>query len=184
MAAVTEEMSDKLEKTIQSTSREMAGIRTGKASPALLDNVKVECWGASMPLKQVAGISAPEPRMLVIQPWDASTAQAVVKAVESSDLGLRASLEGPLIRIPIPKLSEERRRDLLKLVRKLAEEGRTAVRNIRREANEAAHRARRAGEMSEDEEKKVLDEVQKAADAATADIDRILKVKEEEITEV
>lgn len=184
MSGLTDDLRQKMEKTVLSTSREMTGIRSGKASPALLDNVKVDCWGASMPLKQIAGISAPEPRMLVIQPWDQSTAQAIAKAVESSELGLRATIDGPVVRIPIPKLSEDRRKDLLKMVRKLSEEGRTAVRNLRREGNEAIHKARKSSEVSEDEEKRFLDEIQKAADSSISEIDRFLKVKEEEITEV
>jgi ribosome recycling factor len=184
MSGITSELRDRMDKTVHNTSREMSGIRTGKASPALLDSIRVECWGDSLPLKQVAGISAPEPRMLVVQPWDPSTATAIVKAIESSDLGVRASADGPIIRIPIPKLSEERRKDLLKLVRKLAEDGRTAVRNIRREGNDAVHRSRKQSEISEDEEKRVLDEVQKMADSSVAEIDRILKAKESEIMEV
>jgi ribosome recycling factor len=184
MSGLNDEIRQKMEKTVTSTSREMTGIRTGKASPALLDNIRVECWGSAMPLKQVAGISAPEPRMLVIQPWDQSTASAIVKAVESSELGLRAAVDGQVIRIPIPKLSEERRKDLLKMVRRIAEEGRTAVRNLRRDGNDAVHKARKSGEVSEDEEKKLLEEVQKEADGSVSEIDRILKAKEEEITEV
>lgn len=184
MSGITSELRDRMDKTVHNTSREMSGIRTGKASPALLDSIRVECWGDNLPLKQVAGISAPEPRMLVVQPWDPSTAPAIVKAIESSDLGVRASADGPIIRIPIPKLSEERRKDLLKLVRKLAEDGRTAVRNIRREGNDAVHKSRKQSEISEDEEKRVLDEVQKMADASVAEIDRILKAKESEIMEV
>lgn len=184
MSGLNDELHEKMEKTVISTSREMAGIRTGKASPALLDNVKVECWGSSMPLKQVAGISAPEPRMLVIQPWDQSTSPAIAKAVESSELGLRAAIDGPVIRIPIPKLSEERRKDLLKMVRRIAEEGRTAVRNLRREGNDAVHKARKSSEVSEDDEKRLLEEVQKVADSSISEIDRMLKAKEEEITEV
>lgn len=184
MSGLNDELQEKMEKTVISTSREMTGIRTGKASPALLDNVKVECWGSSMPLKQVAGISAPEPRMLVIQPWDQSTAPAIAKAIEASELGLRAAIDGPVIRIPIPKLSEERRKDLLKMVRRIAEEGRTAVRNLRRDGNEAVHKARKSSEVSEDDEKRLLEEVQKVADSSISEIDRMLKAKEEEITEV
>jgi len=184
MARVADDIRQKMEKTVLSTSREMTGIRTGKASPALLENVKVECWGGSMPLKQVAGISAPEPRMLVVQPWDQSTSSAIARAVESCELGLRANIDGPVIRIPIPKLSEERRRDLLKLVRKMAEEGRTGIRNLRRDGNDLLHKARKQSEISEDEEKRELDEMQKMADRSIAEIDRLLKAKEEEITEV
>ena len=184
MSGLNDELRQKMEKTVTNTSREMTGIRTGKASPALLENVKVECWGSSMPLKLVAGISAPEPRMLVVQPWDQATSTAIVKAVETSDLGLRAAIDGPVIRIPIPKLSEERRKDLLKTVRRIAEEGRTAIRNLRRDGNDAVNKARKGAEISEDEAKRFLDEVQKMADSSISEIDRILKAKEEEITEV
>jgi ribosome recycling factor len=184
MGNVLEGLRERMDKTVHSTSRDMSGIRTGKASPALLDSIRVECWGDVLPLKQVAGISAPEARMLVVQPWDVSTAPAIVKAIESSDLGVRASIDGPVIRIPIPKLSEERRKDLLKLVRKQAEDGRTAIRNLRRDANDAAHKARKEGDISEDEEKRSLDEVQKVADKSVAEIDRLLKAKEAEIQEV
>jgi ribosome recycling factor len=184
MSTVVEGLRERMDKTVHSTSRDMSGIRTGKASPALLDSIKVECWGDVLPLKQVAGISAPEARMLVIQPWDVSTSPAIVKAIESSDLGIRASIDGPVIRIPIPKLSEERRKDLLKLVRKLAEDGRTAVRNLRREVNDLMHRARKEGDVSEDEEKRSLEEIQKIADKAISEIDRLLKAKETEILEV
>jgi len=122
--------------------------------------------------------------MLVVQPWDQATSTAIVKAVETSDLGLRASIDGAVIRIPIPKLSEERRKDLLKTVRRIAEEGRTAIRNLRRDGNDAVNKARKGAEISEDEAKRFLDEVQKMADSSISEIDRILKAKEEEITEV
>jgi ribosome recycling factor len=178
------EVREKSAKTVQNTSREMSVIRTGKASPALLDNIRVECWGDTMPIKQVAGISAPEPRLIVVQPWDQSTAPAISRAIEASDLGLRATIDGPVIRIPVPKLSEERRRDLIKLVKKLAEEGRTSLRNIRRDVNDQLKRACRAGEITEDAEKKTQDLVQKAVDEAGLEIDKLLKAKEKEILEV
>jgi ribosome recycling factor len=181
---ILSEVREKSSKTVQNTSREMSVIRTGKASPALLDNIRVECWGDSLPIKQVAGISAPEPRMIVIQPWDQSTAQAIARAVEASELGLRATVDGPVIRIPVPKLSEERRRDLTKLVKKLAEDGKTALRNVRRDANDQLKKACKAGEITEDVEKKTQDMVQKAVDEATSEIDRLLKAKEKEILEV
>lgn len=179
-----EEVREKAGKTVQNASREMSVIRTGKASPALLDNIRVECWGDTLPIKQVAGISAPEPRLIVVQPWDQSTAPAIAKAVESSDLGLRATIDGPVIRIPVPKLSEERRKDLIRLVRKLAEEGKTALRNVRRDANDQLKKACRASEITEDEEKKSQDLIQKAVDEAAAEIDKLLKAKEKEILEV
>jgi ribosome recycling factor len=178
------EQRDKMTKTVESTVRDMAVVRTGKASPALLDNIRVECWGGSYPLKQVAGISAPEPRLLVVQPFDPSTADAVVRAVEGSELGLRASADGPIVRIPIPKLSEERRVDLTKHVKKVAETGRTAIRNIRRAANDSLKASSKAGDITEDEERKVLDRIQRASDEAIAEIDRLLRNKEAEILEV
>ncbi len=181
---VLSEVSDKLSKTVQNTSREMSVIRTGKASPALLDNIRVECWGDNLPIKQVAGISAPEPRMIVIQPWDQSTIPAIVRAVEASELGLRPAADGPVIRIPVPKLSEERRKELTRLVKKLAEDGKTALRNVRRDANDQLKKACKAGEITEDEEKRVQESVQKAVDEAVGEIDQLLKTKEKEILEV
>lgn len=178
------DISDRMDKTVKSTAHEMAVIRTGKASPALLDSIKVECWGEILPLKQIAGISAPEPRLIVIQPWDQSTAESIIKAIDKSDMGLRSNIDGPVIRIPIPKLSEERRKDLTRHVKKLAEEGRTAIRNLRREANDILKKACKNSDISEDEEKRALDSVQKIHDKVISEIDRILKVKEKEILEV
>jgi len=179
-----EDQKDKMCKTVDSTSRDMSVIRTGKASPAMLDNIRVECWGGLHPIKQVAGISAPEPRLLVIQPFDPSTAEAIVKAISKSDLGLRASADGPVIRIPVPKLSDERRKELSRHVKVLAEQGRTAIRNIRRSGNEAVHKASKAGDITEDEEHRILGEIQKAADNAISEIDKILETKEADILEV
>ena len=178
------DIEDRMEKTVKNTSHELAVVRTGKASPALLDNIRVECWGEVLPLKQVAGISAPEPRLLVLQPWDQSTIEAVARAIEKSDLGLRANPDGPVIRIPIPKLSEERRKELIRHVRKLAEEGRTAVRNLRREANDTLKKASKDSDISEDMEHRTMDEVQKLHDRAVEEIDEMLTAKESEITEV
>lgn len=178
------DLEERAEKTLKNTSREMSVVRTGKASPALLDNIRVEVWGDTLPLKQVAGISAPEPRLIVVQPWDASTAPDVAKAIEASELGLRANVDGPIIRIPVPKLSEERRRDLIKHVKKLAEEGKTAIRNIRRDVNDALKKACKGGDITEDQEKKSLADVQTTVDKAVKEIDRILKLKEDEILEV
>ena len=175
------ELKDRIEKSVKSTAHQMAVIRTGKASPALLDSIRVECWGDRLPLKQVAGISAPDASLLVIQPYDPSTADAIVKAVESSDLGLRANADGPVVRIPIPKLSDERRTELAKQVGKIAEEGRTAIRNIRRDINDSLKKAAKSGEITEDEEHRALDDVQKRVDSAIEEIDGILEAKEKEI---
>jgi len=178
------DLEERTDKTLRNTSKEMSVVRTGKASPALLDNIRVDVWGDTLPLKQVAGISAPEPRLLVVQPWDVSTAGDVARAIEASELGLRANVDGPIIRIPIPKLSEERRRDLIKHVKKLAEEGKTSIRNIRRDANDSLRKACKNGDITEDTEKKALVEVQEAVDKAVKEIDRLLKLKEDEIFEV
>ncbi|MFO7949467.1 MAG: ribosome recycling factor [Candidatus Fermentibacteraceae bacterium] len=175
------ELKKRISKSVQSTSHQMAVIRTGKASPALLDNLRVECWGDRLPLKQVAGISAPDPSLLVIQPYDPSTAEAIVKAVESSDLGLRASADGPVVRIPIPKLSDERRTELARQVGKIAEEGRTSIRNIRRDINDSLKKAAKSGDITEDQEHRAMDEVQEEVDRATEEIDSILEAKEKEI---
>lgn len=178
------DLEERAEKTQQNTAKEMSVVRTGKATPALLDNIRVEVWGDKLPLKQVAGISAPEPRLLVVQPWDASTASAIAKAIEASDLGLQASIDGPVIRIPIPKLSDQRRKDLIKHVKKLAEIGRTAIRNIRREANDSLKKASKSGEITEDQEKKSQADVQIVVDNAVKEIDRLLRLKEADILEV
>lgn len=181
---VLKDQKSRMKMAVESTAREMAVVRTGKASPALLDNLRVECWGGTHPIKQVAGISAPEPRLIVIQPFDPSTSDAIVRAVQKSDLGLRASADGPVIRIPVPKLSDERRQELSRHVKKLAEQGRTAIRNIRRSGNDELHKARKNGDITEDEEYKGLGEIQEAADESIAEIDRYLETKEKEILEV
>jgi len=175
------ELKKRISKSVQNTSHQMAVIRTGKASPALLDNLRVECWGDRLPLKQVAGISAPDPSLLVIQPYDPSTAEAIVRAVESSDLGLRASADGPVVRIPIPKLSDERRTELARQVGKIAEEGRTSIRNIRRDINDSLKKAAKSGDITEDQEHRAMDQVQEEVDRATEEIDSILEAKEKEI---
>ncbi len=178
------DLEERAEKTQRNTSREMSVVRTGKASPALLDNIRVEVWGDKLPLKQVAGISAPEPRLLVVQPWDISTAPAIAKAIESSDLCLQASIDGPVIRIPVPKLSDQRRKDLIKHVKNLAEVGKTAIRNIRRDANDSLKKACKNGKITEDQEKKSMSDVQDIVDRAVKEIDRLLKLKEDDILEV
>jgi ribosome recycling factor len=181
---VLKDQRSRMKMAVENTAREMAVVRTGKASPALLDNLKIECWGGYHPIKQVAGISAPEPRLIVIQPFDPSTSEAIVRAIQKSDLGLRASVDGPVIRIPVPKLSDDRRKELSRHVKKLAEQGRTAIRNIRRSGNDDLHKARKNGDITEDEEYKAMGEIQEAADDAVAEIDKYLETKEKEILEV
>jgi ribosome recycling factor len=181
---ILKDQKSRMKKAVETTAREMAVIRTGKASPALLDNIRVECWGGQHPIKQVAGISAPEPRLIVIQPFDPSTSDAIVRAIQKSDLGLIPSADGPVIRIPVPKLSDERRKELSRHVKKLAESGKTAVRNIRRSGNDELHKASKASDITEDEEYKTLSDIQNVADKAITEIEKYLETKEAEILEV
>jgi ribosome recycling factor len=175
---------ERMKKSLSAFRREMAGIRTGKATTALLDAVKIECYGQVMPLNQVASISVPESRLLLIQPWDRTIVSDVEKAIHKSDLGLVPNTDGNVIRLSIPPLTEERRRDLVKIVRKHAEEARVSVRNIRRDANEALKKAQKDGKVSEDDSHKAMDKVQELTDTYVGEIDQSLKVKEDEIMEV
>ena len=170
-----------MDKAMENTRREFAAIRTGKATTQLLDLVKVEAYGNPMPLNQVASVSAPEPRLLTVTPWDKSLMPAVEKAIRDSDLGLNPASQGGIIRVPIPPLTEERRRDLVKVVHKLAEEGRVAVRHARHEAMAAA---KKIEHVSEDDKKHAERDVQKVTDDHIRHIDELVKVKEAEIMEV
>lgn len=173
-----------MEKVIEATKKDFSVIRTGRANPAILEKVQVECYGTETPLLQVAGVSAPEPRLLVIQPWDKSIINNIEKAIQKADLGLNPTNDGSVIRIAIPQLTEERRRDLVRLVKKEAEEKRVIVRNIRRETNEKIKKLEKDGLISEDECRKGLDEVQKLTDKYIDRIDQLLEQKENEIMEV
>lgn len=175
---------DRMKKSLVSFSRELAGIRTGRATTALLDSVKVDAYGQLMPLNQVASVSVPEARLLLVQPWDRSIVPAVEKALHKSDLGLVPNTDGNVIRLAIPSLTEERRHDLVKVVRKHAEEARVSVRNIRRDANESFKKAQKDGSVSEDDAHKGMDKVQELTDKYIEEVDVVLKAKEEEIMEV
>jgi ribosome recycling factor len=170
-------------KSVAHTQSEMSHIRTGKASPTLLDAIKVDLYGSHMPLKQVATVNAPEPRMLAIQPFDKGTIHAIEKAILASDLGLTPQNDGRVIRLPIPMLTAARREELVKVVRKFAEEGRVSIRNLRRDANEHIKKGEKAHEVSEDDGKRMLDQIQKDTDHFIAEIDHLLKVREAEIRE-
>src|SRR5690606_1029859 len=146
-----EEAREQMERAVEATRREFSTVRTGKATPALLDTVRVDAYGSKMPLNQVGTVSAPEPRMLLVQPWDKELIGAIEKAVRSAELGLNPVNDGNVIRSPIPPLTEERRRELVRVVHKLAEEGRVAVRHARQEANKEIKRRQQAHEVSEDE---------------------------------
>jgi len=173
-----------MDKVIEATKRDFSVIRTGRANPAILERVQVECYGSETPLKQIAGISAPEPRLLVVQPWDKSIINEVEKAIQKADLGLNPTNDGTVIRLAIPQLTEERRKELVRMVKKEAEEKRVLVRNIRREAKEKIKKLEKDGSISEDESRKTMDEIQKLTDEYVADIDKLLANKEAEIMEV
>jgi len=168
-------------KAVENTQRELASIRSSRATTSLLDIVRVDAYGQQMPLNQVATVAAPEARLLTVQPWDRSLVGAVEKAILTSDLGLNPSNDGTLIRIPLPPLTEERRKELVKVVHKLAEEGRISVRHSREEAR---HQVKKAEHVSEDDKHRTEIDVQKAHDDAIAQIDAIVKAKEAEIMEV
>jgi ribosome recycling factor len=174
----------RMEKALDAVRREFASMRTGKASPALLEHVRVEAYETHMPLEQLATISAPEPRLLVVQPWDKNLVGVIEKAIRSSDLGLNPSNDGTAIHVPIPQLNEERRQELVKILHKMAEEGRVSVRSARRAVNEDIKVEMKEGEISEDEGHRQLDEVQKLTDEYIEKIDALLKSKEEEVLEV
>ena len=180
----TREVSAHMDKSVEAIRNEFSTVRTGKASPALLDLIKVDAYGQQMPLNQMATISAPEPRLLVIQPYDPSQLSGIEKTIMSSDLGLMPNNDGKIIRIPIPPLTEERRKELVRLTHKIAEEGRVAIRNIRHDANKRIHQAQKDGEISEDEMHRQLKDVQDLTDKHIASIDQMLERKEQEVMEV
>ena len=172
---------EKMVKSVAFTREEMSHIRTGKASPALLDVIKVDYYGNHVPLKQVATVTAPEPRMLQIQPFDKSSLHAIEKAIMASDLGLMPQNDGRIIRLPIPILTANRREELVKIVRKFAEEGRISIRNIRRDANEHVKKLEKSREIPEDEGKIILEQIQKDTDHHITEIDHLLKAREADI---
>ncbi len=163
---------------------ELIKIRTGRATPTLLDSIKVDYYGQIVPLNQAATVTAPEPRLLVVQPWEKKMLAEIEKEILKADLGLNPSNDGIVIRIPIPQLSEERRKDLVKLVHQFAEEARIAVRNVRRDANDHLKKQEKSHEISEDQLEDYLDEVQKLTDEHIKEIDQIMKDKEQEILKV
>ncbi|HET9582091.1 MAG TPA: ribosome recycling factor [Gemmatimonadota bacterium] len=178
------EVSAHMDKSVEAIRHELATVRTGKAAPSLLDLVKVEAYGQQMPLNQMATISAPEPRLLVVSPFDPSQMGVIEKALLASDLGLTPSSDGKVIRLPIPALTEERRKELVRVTHKIAEEGRIAIRNIRHDANKKVQASRKAGEISEDEMHRQLKEIQDLTDKHIKTIDEMLERKEREVMEV
>ena len=174
----------RMDKSVEATHEHFNSVRTGRAAPALLDRIQVDYYGTPTPLKNLATISAPEPRLLSIQPFDPSSLRQVEKAIMESDLGLTPSNDGKVIRLPIPQLTEERRKELVKLVRHMAEEGRVAVRNVRRDAIKHLEVLVKDGDVGDDEERAAEGRVQKVTDDHVAKIDELLKRKEAEIMEV
>ncbi len=184
LKTLMKETEQRMHKSVEAVSRELGTVRTGKASVHLLDTVKVEAYGSVMPLNQVANATAPEPRLLVVQAFDKSTVGDIVKAIQKADLGLNPVVDGQIIRIPIPPLNEERRKELVKHCKHVAEEGRVAIRNIRRDANEQAKKAQKDKEVSEDQEADLHDEVQKLTDESIKKIDELLAKKEKDVMEI
>lgn len=178
------EAEESMEKAVEFMSHEFAAIRTGKASPALVESIDVEAYGTSMKLKQLALITAPEPRLLVIQPFDISTVKDIERGINESKLGINPIVDGKIIRIPIPELSEERRRDLAKTVKQLAEECRVRVRACRRDAMDSAKKLQKEGEITEDGLKDAEGEIQKLTDRFVASIDKQVESKEAELMKI
>jgi ribosome recycling factor len=178
------EAEEKMTKTDEVVQHEFASVRTGRASPALVENVVVEAYGSQMRIRELAGISTPEPRTLLIQPWDATTLQPIEKAIQKANLGLNPSVQGKAIRIFFPELSQERRQEFVKVIRKMAEDGRVAIRHVRRDAMEALKKEGKAGGVTEDQVEAAEKEVQKLTDQYIGKIDAHLAHKEKEIMTV
>ncbi|WP_040228126.1 ribosome recycling factor [Bhargavaea cecembensis] len=182
--AIIEETKDRMAKSIQAFRRELASIRAGRASASLLDRITVDYYGAPTPVNQLAGISVPEARLLVIQPYDKSIINDIEKAILKSDLGITPANDGNVIRIAIPALTEERRKELAKLVKKEAEEAKIAIRNVRRDGNDSLKKLEKSGDLTEDDQRGYSEDIQKLTDRNIDEIDEIAKEKEQEIMEV
>ncbi len=181
---VIKEAESNMKKSIEVVKKEFASLRAGRATPALLDKIMVNYYGTPTPVNQLANITIPEARLMVIQPWDKSAMSEIERAIMKSDLGITPASDGTVIRLAVPQLTQERRIDLMKVIKKKAEEGRVAIRNIRREANDYLKTAQKNGEISEDELKRHQDEVQRLTDKMVKNVDDILSTKEEEIMKV
>ncbi len=184
MNGIIKQAEEKMKKSLSALEDEFNTLRTGRASPALFDKIRVEYYGNPTPLNQMATISVPEARLVVIQPWDKSTIGDIEKAIQKSELSLNPSNDGKVIRISIPPLTEDRRKEYVKLAKSMAEQSRVSIRNVRRDANDELKNAERDGELSEDELKRAEDEVQKLTDRYVEDINTMLEAKETEILEI
>lgn len=177
-------MQEKMDKTIAVLKHDLSTLKAGRANPSLLDRITVEYYGANTPLNQLANIAAPEPRVLTISPWDAKSIPLIEKAILKSDLGINPSNDGKMIRLVVPQLTEERRKELVKVVKKYGEDAKVAVRNIRRDANDHLKKAKKDGDITEDELKKSEEDTQKVTDKCIKEIDKAMETKEKEILEV
>lgn len=183
MEKIIQDAESRMKKSVAALKDELATVRTGRATPALFDRITVEYYGQQSPLNQVASISAPEPRLIVIQPWDKSILAEIEKAIQNSDLSLNPVNDGKVLRINIPPLTEERRKEYIKMAKNTAEQAKVAVRNIRRDANDSLKKAQKNGDISEDELKKGEEKVQKLTDKYVEEISKLLEAKEKEIME-
>jgi len=181
---IQERANKKMQKSVEAVRDEIVRIRTGKATTALLETIRVECYGSKVPLKQVANLGVPEARLLLIQPWDKNLLPEIEKAIFQSNLGLTPNNDGKVIRLPIPTLTEERRKELVKLVKKLGEEGKIAIRNIRRECNDELKKGEKSGNFSEDNSERGVKKMQEITDNHIEKIDEIIEQKEKEIMEI
>lgn len=184
IADVITDAKTRMAKAIEATKHEFSSLRTGRASPALLEQIRVDYYGTPTPINQMATITVPEPRLLVVQPWDRKMVKDIERGILKSELGLVPSSDGTHVRVPIPSLTEERRKELVKIAHRHAEEGRVAIRNVRREAKEMIEKLEEDGDISEDDAKRGLDELQKLTDKYIADVEALLASKDKEIMEV
>jgi ribosome recycling factor len=178
------EADDKMSKSAEFLHHELSGLRTGKASPALVENIMVDYYGAQTRLRQIAGIATPEPRLIVINPYDPTALQAIEKAIHAANIGITPIADGRIIRIPIPELSEERRKELVKVAHRMTEEAKIALRNVRRDSNEHIKNLQKASKITEDEREEGLKEIQKYTDTFTKKIDDMLAAKEKDVMAV
>jgi len=181
---ITATMESKMQKSIHALSADLAAMRSGRATPALLDKVMVECYGSMMPINQAATVTVPEPRMIVITPWDKSMLKAITKAIQTSELGLNPNSDGVCIRLNLPQMTEDRRKEMVKMVKKKVEEYRVVLRNLRRDANDAVKKLEKAKEITEDESKEAIDGIQKTTDKLIKELDAVGLQKEKEVMEI
>jgi len=179
--AILDAMAQHMDKSVQGLQKELAKVRTGRASPALIDGVQVDYYGSNVPISQVANVTTPDARTIQIVPWEATMLPVIEKAILAANIGFNPQSDGKVLRIPLPALTEERRKDMVKMVKKMGEESKVAIRNNRRDANEEAKKAEKNKEMSGDEQKKLMELIQKKTDDKVAEIDKVIGAKEKEI---